>query len=61
MGIKPRGTLYVLLQAFRRDKLDFTELLDSLNTLIREGFRLKEEVYIEAVKIAQRIEKQKKK
>lgn len=59
MGLIPRGTLYVLLESLKRDLLDFNGLLEALSMLIREGFRLKEEVYIEAVLVAQRIEKEK--
>jgi hypothetical protein len=36
------------------DGLDFPDFLNNLNTLIREGFRLREKVYIEAIQIAQR-------
>jgi len=39
--------------------IDFDEFLDILNQLIVEGFRLREEIYINAVKEARKIEKEK--
>jgi len=38
-----------------KKKIDLNEFLEALNELIDKGFRLKEEVYVEAVKEARRI------
>lgn len=55
IGLNPRGTLFVLLLALDRKILDFDEFLEALDQLIDQGFRLKEEVYIGAVKEATRL------
>jgi len=55
LDLKPRGTVFVLLQALEMRKLDLDGFLESLNRLIGCGFRLREEVYVEAVREARRI------
>ena len=55
LGLTPRGTVFVLLKALKEKELTLEDFLDVLSQLIREGFRLKEEVYVEAVKEAKRI------
>lgn len=52
LGLTPRGTIFVLLKALERGEMDFDKLLEVLNELIRHGYRLKEEVYIEVVRRA---------
>lgn len=55
LNLKPRGTIFVLLKALEKKEIDLNEFLEALNELIQNGFRLKEEVYIEAVKEARKI------
>ena len=55
MDLTPRGTVFVLLKALEKKEIDLDEFLEILSQLISEGFRLKEEVYVEAVKEAKRI------
>lgn len=55
MDLTPRGTVFVLLKALEKKEIDLDEFLEVLSQLISEGFRLKEEVYVEAVKEAKRI------
>lgn len=55
MNLKPRGTIFVLLKVLEKNEIDLNELLETLNSLIKHGFRLKEEVYLEAVREAGRI------
>jgi predicted nucleic acid-binding protein len=55
LGLTPRGTLFVLLMALKKEELDLDEFLEVLDELINQGFRLKEEVYMEAVKETRRI------
>ena len=57
MGLKPRGTIYVLLKALEIKKLDLNDFLNVLEELVKHGFRLKEEVYLEAIKKAREIAK----
>ena len=51
----PRGTIFVLLRALEKKEMNLDEFLRVLNQMIDEGFRLREEVYIEAVREARRI------
>lgn len=55
MGLTPRGTIFVLLKALEIKEISLSEFLDTLSDLIKHGFRLKEEVYLEAVKTAKEI------
>lgn len=50
IGIKARGTLYVLLDAHRRRKLSKVELKEMLNQLVSVGFRLSPEIYSRLMK-----------
>ncbi len=56
VGLKPRGTVYVLLKALERNLIDFEEFLDTLNDLTKHGFRLGEDVIIEAIRKAKEIQ-----
>jgi len=56
LGLTPRGTLFVLLKGLKKKELDLDEFLELLSQLIQHGFRLKEEVYLEAVKRARELE-----
>ncbi|MEE8168166.1 MAG: hypothetical protein V3T58_04775 [Candidatus Hydrothermarchaeales archaeon] len=60
IGLTPRGTVFVLLKALEMKELNFEEFLETLARLIQEGFRLREDVYIEAVEIAEKIQRDKK-
>jgi len=53
--LEPRGTLYVLLEALRRNQLDLDGFLDVLRRLVEQGYRLREEVYLEVVRRAREI------
>ncbi len=55
LGLIPRGTIFVLLRALEEKEISLDEFLDALKELVNQGFRLKEEVYLEAVQIARRI------
>jgi len=55
LDLTPRGTVFVLLKALEKREIDLNGFLEVLNQMIGHGFRLKEEVYIEAVKEARRI------
>ncbi len=58
LGLRPKGTVYVLLKALKEGMIDFDEFLDILNEMIRQGFRLKEEIVVEAIRDAKRIANQ---
>ncbi|MCJ7609062.1 DUF3368 domain-containing protein [Candidatus Bathyarchaeota archaeon] len=55
LDLTPRGTIFVLLRALEKKEMNLDEFLRVLNQMIDEGFRLREEVYIEAVREARRI------
>lgn len=55
LDLTPRGTVYVLLKALEAGEMDLDGFLEVLSQMIGQGFRLKEEVYVEAVKEARRI------
>lgn len=55
LDLTPRGTVFVLLKALEKMEIDLNGFLEVLNQLIRHGFRLKEEVYVEAVREERRI------
>jgi len=58
LGLVPRGTIFVLLKALEIKEMSFNEFLEALNELVRQGFRLKEEIYLEAIRRARRIAKE---
>ena len=55
MELIPRGTVFVLLKALEIKEISLSEFLDALSDLVKHGFRLKEEVYLEAVRKAREI------
>lgn len=55
MELTPRGTIYVLLKALEMREIGLNEFLDALSDLVKHGFRLKEEVYLEALRKAMEI------
>lgn len=55
LGLKPRGTVYVLLKALEMGKMDFGGFLEALSELVASGFRLRGEVCLEAVRRAKEI------
>ncbi len=55
LGLKPRGTVYVLLRALKEGLIDLDEFLNTLSEMIKHGFRLREDIIVEAIKEAKRI------
>ena len=54
-GLEPKGTIFILLKALALRLIDLSQFLELLQRLVQEGFRLKEEVYIEAIEKAREI------
>jgi predicted nucleic acid-binding protein len=54
-GLKPIGTLGILLGAVKNRKLNFEEFLTTLEDIVRTGFYLKEDVYLRVVQEARRL------
>ena len=59
LRLKPHGTIYVLLLALKKGLIDYDNYLLSLLDLIELGFRMSQEVYIEAVRLGKIIAKNK--
>jgi len=57
LGVKFRGTIYILLLALKKKMIDYDIYLLSLLDLIEFGFRMSEEVYIEAIRLGKEISK----
>jgi predicted nucleic acid-binding protein len=55
-GLKHRGTIFVLLAALRKKLLTSENYQDSLEDLVKTGFRMSDEVYLEAVRLGRRKE-----
>lgn len=51
LNLKPRGTIYVLLLALKRGLLNYDDYLLCLLDLIELGFRMSQEVYLEAIRL----------
>jgi predicted nucleic acid-binding protein len=56
LGLEPRGTIFVLLKTMEEGGMNMDEFLETLNELVKHGFRLREEVYLEAIRKAREIE-----
>lgn len=54
-GLSPRGTLWLLLEAVKQNLLSFDEFLGTLQTITRNGFYLREDLYLRAIKEARRL------
>ena len=52
IGLKPLGTAGVMLTAIKKKKINYEEFLSLLEKLLKEGFRLRHEVYIEILSCA---------
>ncbi len=51
LGLKPRGTIFVMLATLRKKLLTYEEYIDSLEELVKAGFRMSDEVYLAAVRM----------
>lgn len=55
LGLKPRGTIFVLLAALQKKLFTYEEYQDSLEELVKAGFRMSDEVYLSAVRMGREI------
>jgi predicted nucleic acid-binding protein len=55
LGLKTRGTIFVLAAALRKKLLTYKEYTDSLEELVKAGFRMSDEVYLSAVRMGREI------
>jgi predicted nucleic acid-binding protein len=54
-GLKARGTLWLLLEAIKRNRLSFDDLLAALEAITDQGFYLREGVYVRVIREARRL------
>lgn len=57
LELKPRGTIYVLLRALKKGFISYDNYELALLDLIDIGFRMSQEVYIEAIRLGRKIKK----
>ncbi len=55
LGLKPRGTIFVLFAALQKKLLTYEEYADLLEELVKAGFRMSDEVYLSAVRMGREI------
>ena len=54
-GLRPIGTLWLILKAVKNKLLNFDQFLSTFEDIIQSGFYLKEEVYLKAVRRARKL------
>ena len=59
VGLKPKGTIYVLLRALKKKILTYDDYLISLQDLAEMGFRMSQEVYLEAIRLGKLVKTKK--
>jgi len=59
-GLTPKGTLWLLLKAVKRNILNFDQFLVTLEDIVRSGFHIKEDAFLKAVHTAKNLSTKKK-
>ena len=54
-GLKPIGTIGILLKTLQDHQLDFDQFLSTLQAIVRAGFYLTEDVYLKVIEVARAI------
>jgi predicted nucleic acid-binding protein len=54
-GLKPIGTLWLILKAVKDHLLTFDQFLSTLEDIVQAGFYLKEEIYLKVVRQAREL------
>jgi len=55
LNIKPKGTIYILIRALKEKIINYDEYIDLLEKLVKSGFRMSDELYLEAVRIGREV------
>ena len=50
LGLEPHGTIWILFQALKRNKMNKKELENKIFELIEKGYRIKEELLLEILR-----------
>jgi predicted nucleic acid-binding protein len=53
-GLRPRGTLWLLLEGTKKNLLSFDDFLATLEAITQHGFYLREELYLRVIREARR-------
>ena len=53
-GLRPRGTLWLLLEGTKKNLLRFDDFLATLEAITQHGFYLREELYLRVIREARR-------
>jgi len=54
-GLRPRGTMWLLLEAVKENLLNFDGFLATLDTITHHGFYVREELYLRVIREARRL------
>lgn len=54
-GLRPIGTLWLILKAVKNHLLNFDQFLSAFEDILQSGFYLKEEIYLKAVRKAREL------
>ncbi len=54
-GLRPRGTLWLLLEGTKKNLLSFDDFLATLEAITHHGFYLREELYLRVIREARRL------
>lgn len=54
-GLKPHGTLFVLLKSLKKNFISFDDFIECLEQLIQADFRMDAELYLQAIKKAEAV------
>lgn len=56
-GLKPRGTLWLMLRAVKENLLSFDAFLGTLEAMAQDGFYLRQDLYLRAIREARQLAK----
>ena len=54
-GLKPRGTLWLLLEAIKKNALSFDDFFATIEAITNQGFYLREDLYLRVIREARRL------
>jgi predicted nucleic acid-binding protein len=55
VGLRPRGTLWLLLEGTKKSLLTFDDFLSTLDSIAQQGFYLREDLYLKVIREARRL------
>lgn len=55
LGLRPMGTIFVLLRALKEGSMTYDDYLEDLESMVKSNFRMSSEVYLRAVKLGRKV------